>query len=56
MMCTVKPTRASAVTIWKRLVSCPLPDLPKVFNKPDLMFLASLLKETECSGPTENDK
>lgn len=33
-----------------------LPDLPKVFNKTDLMFLVSLLNETECSGSTENDK
>lgn len=33
-----------------------LPDLPKVFNKTDLMFLVSLLNETECSDPTENDK
>lgn len=63
MMCTVKPTRAIAVTIWEKVGfihpsadGSTLPDLPKVFNKTDLMFLVSLLNETECSDPTENDK
>jgi len=32
------------------------PDLPKVFNKTDLMFLVSLLNEKECNSPIENDK
>lgn len=32
------------------------PDLPKVFNKTDRMFLVSLMNETELNGPTENDK